>query len=776
MRMPMDHSFAIDRAREEIEILVDRWGIPHIYAGSLSDAFFGQGFNAARTRLWQIDTWRRAGLGRLAEVLGGRYVERDRSARLLRYRGRCDDQEWLRYGDNAYLAARAFVDGVNEYVAAARTNPGLLPSEFAALGYMPSLWSPDDLLEIRALARYRNARSEAARAKLRHAIGSAADRLRCKLEPHVEPTVAEGVSFAVFAEDVLRAYNLAADWSGEHAPATGARDGSNNWAVAGERTDTGRPILANDPHRALTVPSLRYLSHLECPGLHLSGAGEPHQPGVVLGHTDRMAFGITISPVDQEDLYVYELDRVGGHRYRYDGGWEEMHVETETIPVLEGEAVEIRLPFTRHGPVLHHGRADPVAVGLRAGWLEPGMAPYLGSLGLIFADAAETVREVAERWGAPAENICYASAGGEIGWVPAGMVPIRPNWNGLLPVPGDGRYEWSGFEPLAATGGESNPERGWVATANALNLSPERIRAKAIGFEWEPAFRQQRIDEVLADSAKHTVTGSLALQTDYTSLTARPLRAAVARARFADRAAAWAARLLADWDGVLSAHSSAAALFEFWLNEHLRPALLRSALVELVPAADVDQALAVLLPESAAMNDNRVILDLVEQHADGHRLGELFESTLAAAVSELMRTLGRDPAGWTWGDLHGAVFAHTLGLDGSVPTRIPRGGDGDTVGCTALTSEGFEQSWGASARVVIDVGAWDQSRAVNAPGQDGNVESLHAADLVEVWAADGSIPMLFGRAAIESGLDHRITLRPRGRVLHTSDRIRPDGY
>jgi penicillin G amidase len=290
----------------QVEILIDPWGIPHIYAEHDEDAFFAQGFNAARDRLWQLDLWRRQGLGLLSEVLGADYLARDRAARLFLYRGPME-QEWTAYGCDLKAILEPFVDGINAYIGLTEDKPNLLPAEFDALGYRPARWQPEDVLRIRAHGRYRNAASEVQRARIVHALGSEADSGRILLEPDTELTVPAGLDLSLITPGILRDYELATspvDFAPAFHPAPAG--GSNNWVISGARTATGRPILATDPHRTLSVPSLRYLVHLSSPGFDVIGGGEPVIPGISLGHNGQIAFGLTIFPVDQEDLYVYE--------------------------------------------------------------------------------------------------------------------------------------------------------------------------------------------------------------------------------------------------------------------------------------------------------------------------------------------------------------------------------------------------------------------------------------------------------------------------------------
>ncbi len=748
-----------------VEILVDRWGVAHIFAGGQDDLFFAQGWNAARDRLWQIDLWRRRGEGTLSEVFGPGFVEQDRAARLLLYRGDMH-AEWLAYASDTKRIVTAWTRGVNAYVDLVRARPELLPPEFAALGYLPSHWKPETVTRIRSHGLLRNARSEFARALFLLEHGAEALALRDHYEPDHRLVVPEGLDLTVLqaSPGALELYRLGTRGArfDDLEPALGeevgtASQGSNNWAISPRRTATGRALLANDPHRTQTVPSLRYIVHLSSPGLDLIGAGEPALPGISIGHNGTIAFGLTIFSIDQEDLHVYRTKPGDPDVYEYRGNWLPMETIEETIPVRGGDARAVELRFTRHGPVLYRDPERDLAVGLRAAWLEPGMAPYLGSIEYIRARNWDEFLAAMNRWGTPSENQVYADVRGNIGWKPGGLAPIRPDWDGLLPVPGDGRYEWSGYRDMDELPVEFNPERGWVATANEMNL-PAGYDV-ALGREWAVPWRRQRIGEVLDAENAMTIEGAVRLQTDYVSIPARRLLALLRDAAPTPETRP-ALELLSDWDGELAADSAAAALFEVWWRRHLD--------------AEVGRRLAAALgagDDPLPIHD-RHLLRLLET-ADP-RLGvpprqardaALLDS-LHAAFVDLQERLGPDPAAWRWGDLHLIELRHPLSAHLPADVRrladvgpAARGGSGDTVGNTSYGDD-FRQRSGASFRMVIDVGNWDASVAMNNPGQSGNPGSPHYRDLFEPWARDQAFPLLYTRPAILEAAEARIELIP----------------
>lgn len=766
--------FEVPGLQEPVEIRIDRWGVPHLYAASQDDLFLAQGFNAARDRLFQLDLWRRRGLGLLAEVLGERYAEHDRAARLFLYRGDMAE-EWRAYGDDTERVTTAFVDGINAYVSLCRADATQLPPEFALLRYEPAYWQPSDVARIRSHGLQYNLRDEVARALTLRDHGPEAEELRRRREPAPHRLrVPEGLDLSVIPADVLRVYDMATTppWAADAAPRQGL-DGSNNWVIAPSRTATGRPLLANDPHRGIALPALRYLAHLSAPGIDAIGAGEPALPGISIGHNGHVAFGLTIFPIDQEDLYVYRTNPENPHEYWYQDRWEPMTRVTESIPLRDGDAVPADLWFTRHGPVIRELPERNAAFAVRAAWLGPGMAPYLGSMDYMRAASPDAFVAAMRRWGAPGENQVYASPDGTIGWRPAGRVPVRPGWDGTLPVPGDGRYEWDGFLDVEELPSVRDPAQGWFATANQLNLPSTYPNAeKTVTYDWYAPTRHDRITEKLGSHRSWTVEDCVRLQTDYVSLPGRRIQGLLAGLEDSRATVAAAITLLRDWDTRLTADSPAAALFEVWYRRHLRPALLARALGTDVGEERAERALASVLPVEDAAGDARVDMELLDEEPDpGLLLG-----TLASAVDEVAGMLGEDPAAWSWGALHHAHPHHPIAalLAGPAPEwaavgPAPRGGSGDTVGAAAYGS-GFRQTAGATFRIVVDVGSWDDSVAMNSPGQSGVPGTPHYDDLFASWAADGSFPLLYSREAVEKHTRRTITLRPSA----TADQGAPD--
>jgi penicillin amidase len=572
-------SHEVQGLQQPAELIVDQWGIPHIYAGSTRDAIFLQGYNAARDRLWQIDLWRKRGLGRLAKDFGPAYVAQDRATRMFLYRGDMN-QEWAAYGPDAKSYTEAFVAGINAFVDEVHNGRRPVPVEFRVAGTMPDRWASEDVVRIRSHGLTRNVASEVSRARVACAGGLEADRFRRKIEPDWTTKVPDGLDPCSIPREVLNDYQLATrevtfakpgqqrtsldpDRFLAEADDRVSTIGSNNWTIAPSRTATGRPILANDPHRAHGVPSLRYIVHLNAPGLSVIGAGEPALPGISIGHNGQIAFGLTIFAIDQEDLFVYETNPDNPNQYRYRGGWEDMRVVRETIEVKGEGPREVELRFTRHGPVLHADPAQQRAFAMRTVWFEPGTSAYFNSAEYMTAKDWDGFKKAMVNWGAPSENQVYADTSGNIGWIVGGRSPLRPNWDGLKPVPGDGRYEWAGFLKGEELPQVFNPETGWFATANEMNIpAGYPVAERKVGFEWSDPSRITRIKEVLASKEKITLADAMALQTDDYTVNGRRLTKLLESVSSNDPMLSEGLKLLKEWDHRTSADSAAAALFE----------------------------------------------------------------------------------------------------------------------------------------------------------------------------------------------------------------------
>jgi penicillin amidase len=765
-----------------VEIIRDRWGVNHIYARNESDLFFAQGYAAARDRMFQLEMWRRQATGTVAEILGRRALKRDIGSRLHRFRGDLD-AELNHYHPRGKLIIESFVRGVNAYIAETERDPSLLPIEFRMLGIKPGRWTPEVVVS-RHGALVSNVTTEVA--FVRALRTASIDQLRELLyfqggEPIFE--LDEAIDVKAFPDDVLElysAYRSSLDFEPEDVGAEfrGSRAadaalarlrqddggdnlfdvGSNNWVVAGSRTQSTYPILANDPHRTIAAPSLRYMVHLVAPGWNVIGAGEPALPGVSIGHNEHGAWGLTIFGNDNEDLYVYDTNPANPNEYRYKGQWEVMRVERETIAIKGDKPETVELKFTRHGPVLFEDRKNHKAYALRAAWLEPGGAPYLASLRMDQATTWEEFRDACAYNNMPAENMVWADRSGTIGWQAAGIQPRRRNWSGLLPVPGDGRYEWDGFLPIKELPHEVNPARGYIVTANNYLMGNTYPHRDAVHFLWADPYRAARITEVLESGTLFSVAETARLQNDELSLPARALVPLLRDLSLPSGAAAKARDRLRGWDYVLDKDSVAAGIYAMFQRR-----VIANVRQRLTPPA--------LRAQANQLSLKRIIDAL---YAPDNRFGEnpvqardaLLALSLDEAVAELTKRFGSDMDAWQYGQtgFHHALIQHPLQAVVNPATRerlnvgpLPRGGDSYTVNATTTNDN---QTSGGSFKIIVDTEDWDNSIATNTPGQSGDPDSPHYRDLFELWARGRYFTLAFSREKVEAVKESVTTLQP----------------
>ncbi len=736
--------------RKEVRVLRDEWGIAHIYADTQDDLFFAQGFVAAQDRLWQMDLWRRVGEGKLAEVLGPAAIARDRFARLLRYRGDMK-AEYESYAPDAKQIIEAFVRGINAYI---ELNEDRLPIEFQLAGFKPEPWTPEVCLtRMAGYVMTRNASNEILRARLVREFGTEFVDEWIETDPKQKVQVPQGLDLEGLDAKILSAATLAGNPINFNP-----NDGSNNWVIDGTMSATGKPLLANDPHRSIALPSLRYLVHLVGPGWNVIGAGEPTLPGVAAGHNDRVAFGFTIVGIDQQDIYVEEVNPDNPNEYKYRGKWERMRVERETIRVKgEQRPREIELKFTVHGPVIHEDKTRNRAYALKWVGSEPGTAGYLASLSLNRARNWDEFQKALERWKVPSENLIYADVDGNIGWAAAGMTPIRQGWHGLMPVPGaEGRYEWQGYLPMSKLPQVYNPSKHFIATANHNILPPDY--GFELGYEWTAPFRFLRISEYLTGTArKFTVSDFERLQHDELSLPARELKEVLKEIPSVPTDLRPYYDLLAGWDCVMSKDSAAAALYQFTIGK-LPAAIFRKHLPEKA------------WPLVAGRISLRKTFDALKAPSErwfgsDPRAGRdrVLLGVLREASTDARGRLGPDIRAWKWGTLHTVSFTHSLAMDEAQKklfnlAPVPRGGDGNTVNNTS--GPNFKQNHGASFREILDLSDWDRSMATSVPGQSGQPGSPHYSDLLPLWANGKYFPLLYSKKKVESGARQTLILKP----------------
>ncbi len=795
VRYPLSVLHAQDRIslsglERPVEILKDRWGISHIYAETEHDLFFAQGYNAARDRVFQLELWRRQATGTVAEILGPRELKRDIGTRLFKLR-RDLAQELAHYHPRGAAIVSAFVAGINAYIDEANQAPERLPLEFRLLGIRPQHWTPEVVIS-RHQGLLGNIGEELSTGRAVAVLGS--EKVKwlegfgpgvpdLNFDPAIDPKLLSANILELYnafrtglrfrPEDVaapFRAAGAGADDSPAASaaeerldgdglrPLGGAEMGSNNWVISGARSESRYPMMANDPHRAQAAPSLRYWVHLVGPGWNVIGGGEPALPGVSIGHNEHGAWGLTVFETDGEDLYVYHTNPDNPAQYRYQGQWETMTVLREQISVRgEGEH-QAELKYTRHGPVVFEDRDHHKAYAVRAAWMEIGGAPYLASLRIDQAQSWEEFREACNYSNIPGENMVWAGRDGTIGWQAVGIAPIRRNWSGLIPVPGDGRYEWDGFLPIKAKPHVVNPAEGYFATANNDLVPRDYGYMDAIGFEWADPYRWARVSEVLGSGRRISVMDMMRLQTDALAIPARQLVPLLDDLMARDARAEQARRRLLAWDFVLDKRSVEAGIYVAWENA-LRQAVARRLVPpeaqELIGGLPLSKVVAWLVSPPGEFGANPTAA------RDSMLLG-----ALDTAVQRLTAKLGSNLDQWQYGQprYHHALIRHPLGPVVNQETRrklevgpLPRGGYGSTPNATG---NGDNQTSGASFRIIVDTGDWDRTVGTNTPGQAGDPDNPHYRDLFEMWANDRYFPAFYSRERVEKVTEERLRLTP----------------
>ncbi len=749
-----------------VDIVRDRWGIPHISAREALDAYFGQGYCHAQDRLWQMELTRRLGSGRLAEVFGKDALDIDRFQRRVGLR-RSAQREWETLAGGVREILRAYAAGVNACLDGL-IGAKKLPVEFVLARFQPQPWEPVDTLVFARYLAYSqtpNWDSELVRSRLIARVGYAT---AASFEPDVWQPDTDAVP-------------QLGDWGPAELPPrgdlpplelTGGPLASNAWVVSGSRSSTGKPLLANDPHMFPRFPSVFYEAHLTAGGeLNVAGASVPGAPGILIGHNRHIAWGITASMADASDLYVERLDPGDARRTEFAGRWESGTLVREPISVKGGglPLIEEVLITRRHGPLLTPTGSLPDEhrpLALRSMVLEAPSATA-AMLAINAATSWDEFRAAARQWGAPAMNLTYADAAGNIGYQMVGSVPIRQRGEGLVPSPGwSGQYEWTGTIPFDDLPSAFNPTDGLWANANHDVAKPGRPGQQGQPFiarEFIDPARYQRIRQVLESKPRHSAVDFGALQADEVSLPARRVVAALVE-HVSPRGGVERRALeeLRRWDGRVSADSPAACVYEVFRNELVR-ARYAAVVGDMLPAllgVGVHPLLAAT--SSHYFLQTQRVLAFVEASPGDPAVSRAFH----ASIGWLVRKLGSNVANWRWGRLHQLKLEHALslrkplGLLFDVPA-FGWGGDLETVRAGGSWPGAFNVAGPISAyRFIADCGDWDSSLACLPGGQSGHRGSPHYADQVDAWRRVAYHPLSFTRPAIARVQRHALRLVP----------------
>lgn len=761
----IEGTIALEGLTAPVDVLRDRYGVPHIFAESERDAFFALGFVHAQDRLFQMDFARRTGQGRLAELLGPRARAADRLIRSLDL-GRASERALAHVPEPARRALEAYAQGVNAFLT---WNTRPLPPEFTLLGYRPEPWRPADsilIVKLLALQLSTNAFGELFHAALLGAQGPAA--------------------FAALFPDLTQPlpryeqlYDLPSAQAPSQVPAPTPGGATNNWVVDGRLTATGKPLLANDPHLSLTMPSIWYLAHLDYEGRPFIGATIAGVPGIILGRNDRIAWGYSNTGGDVQDLFLERLNPQSPNEYLTPTGYRPFETREETMRVRFAGEERFTVRMTRHGPVLPlEGTRlpSPFPEGhvLAMAWpaLDDTDGTMAAGLALMKAESCEGFFEAMRTYVAPMQNMVCADRDGHTGFIAPALVPVRAAENdtlGLVPAPGwDAKYDWTGFIPFTGLPQARDPAQGFIVTAN--NRIVPQGYPYLISLEWESDERARRIEALIAESRSHSVESFAAMQMDEVSLTARELMpallAALQHVPPKHRTAGEAVRLLANWDGTMRADRPEPLIFTAFVREATRSLLVGKLGEDLLNAFWLRGKFllrAVMEGEPEAVTWCKDIAGDASE-ACARILSGSFDRALASLVAEH----GRWPQRWRWGRPHEARFAHRLGaypLFGRLLSRhVPSGGGFDTINRGQMyfsTPYPYANVHGAGYRAVYDLDNPEASVFINSTGQSGNPLSPYYDNLIEAWAHGTYLPMTTARDALEESGVHTLRLVPR---------------
>jgi penicillin amidase len=756
----------IDEINDVVEVLRDKWGINHIYAKNQHDLFFTQGYLAAKDRLFQFEIWRRQATGTVAEILGKNELKRDIGTRLFKYRGDIET-ELNHYHPEGSKIIHAYVDGVNKYIKEINNNPEAYPIPFKILGIKPGLWTPEVVIS-RHQGLLGNIGSELQIGRAVAVLGEQKVKELLWLHPK-EPILKldSKIDKDLLFEDILEPYfsfrkplifsndAVIKEYSGTQIASTllnpkedSLAIGSNNWVVSGSKTSDGNTYMANDPHRRIAVPSLRYMAHLISPNWNVIGGGEPEIPGISIGHNNYGAWGLTVFRTDGEDLYQYDLNPDNPLEYKFNGKWKEMKVIKEKINIKGEDSKEITLKYTHHGPISYINIEKNKAYAVKCAWLEPGGSPYLASLRMDQAKTWEEFRDACNYSNIPGENMIWADKEGNIGWQSVGIAPIRNGFSGLVPVPGDGSHEWEGYLPIIEKPNEINPKKGFIATANQNMTSKNYKNWNAIGYSWSDPYRGDRVNQVLNSDNDLNMEKMKNLQVDVMSLPAKILVPFLKSISFNDQQNEIANKLF-NWDFKLSPNSIAASIYVSWEDE-----IKNQAFIDFVPEKGKKYITSIQLKK---------IIDWIQYPTKNHfgfnpiqGRDDFLKRSFINGIKNLKDRLGENVENWNYGQekFKHSKINHALGniVNEEIAEKLnlgplPRGGNAYTPGSTGGNPK---QSSGASFRMIVNTGKWDDAVATNTPGQSGDPESPFYSNLFSDWASDKFFPIYYSKEKIKS--------------------------
>lgn len=714
---------------ENVKVVRDDKGVPHLTAKTDADLYRAQGFVQAQDRLFQMDLARRQASGRLAEVVGESAVDTDKFFRTFSLRSAAEKSE-AGYSQEAKQVLAWYAEGVNAFMEQAKKE-GKLSYEFRLLGYEPEPWTPVDSLTIGKYMAYDLGGNWDMLAFRHWALNNLPDEeakeLIIKYPDNAKSIIAANKKTPVKVAGQFDASLLPHEFNG-----------SNNWVVSGSKTESGKPLLADDPHLGLSTPSIWYQMHLESPTQNVSGVIFAGVPGIILGHNEKVAWGVTNVSPDVQDLYIETPNPSNATEYKYEGKWEEATVRDEPIKIKGGETVDFEVVETRHGPIisdLAFNKEKPTAVfSMQWTALEPTLE-LQAILNINRAENWEQFETALEDFQAPAQNFVFASEDGTIAYKANGRIPIRKKGDGQLPVPGDSKeYGWKGYIDYDKLPKVVNPDEGFIATANN-EVVGEEYPYHITDF-WAQPYRYERIYEVLASNNKLTVKDMQNLQMDQKDLYAGEfLKDMLGSVKRSDSRNEYKdiLKMMEDWDQVDSKESGAPLVFNLWIV-NVQKELFEDNLPEDVYA---------MMPGKYNITD-----EIMRQAFAGKQgawvtkaggIDQLMYNSFKKTIKDIEDKYGKNAEKWQWGDYHQLTFNHPLSAASPIlakllnPKPVPIGGSKFTVQAAANDGKG-NVNHGASWRFVADLSDLSKGYHIVGPGQSGHMKSEWYNDQVDDWA------------------------------------------
>lgn len=808
----IDGTIQLEGLDGPVNIYRDPVGIPHIYASTEHDLFFAEGYVHAQERFWQMDFYRHVGQGRTAEMFGSSSLNNDKFLTTLGWR-RDSAREYESMSDSSKRILEAYADGVNAYLK--DHNDVAVSLEYAVLGllspdYTIEPWEPlHTLAWAKALAwdLRANMNDEVERAILLKTLSPEQVAELFPAYPSDHPVIVNNMGGNELSAGTLPtvAVNIPDETLAALEHNVSLLDGllgplsdgvgSNSWVVSGERSVTGKPLLANDPHLGIAMPSIWYQVDMHCKpktdqcpyefaGFSLSGV-----PGILLGHNDRIAWGFTFSYEDVMDLYIEKVNPENPNQYEVNGEWVDFETRTETVRVAGGDPVEITVRSTRHGPVISDtygplkDTGDPkdkefVPFRERAGvdlpenyvialsWAASQTGnPVEAIFGFNKAQNWDEFRQAASLFHTPGHNLTYADVDGNIAYQASGDVPIRKNGDGTVPVPGwSSEYDWTGFIPFEEMPYTLSPAKGYIVSANNRIVGEDYNNF--LSADWDYGFRANRITEMLQNAPPKIDTAYIQqMHADNYDSSAAVLVPVLLNVQLGDAHLEEVRALLNDWNYQAHADSASAAVYEvFWKN--LLARTFNDDLPERYRPTGGDRWFEIMrnMGEDSQWWDDKSTGDKVETR------DEIFASAFKDAVAELEDTLGSDTSKWNWGSLHGSEFRNGslgesgVGLIEDLFNRgpFPTSGGGSIVNATGWrATEGYGTTNVPSMRAIYDMSNLNNSVTVHTTGQSGHAYHPHYIDMAPLWANVEYYPMWWDEQSATQEVEGYLVLQPK---------------